>query len=102
MSKNQIPYILIAHVFLKLLNSYEKYFLKIFMLLDITPYSPLEVNQRFGPASRAGFLRRVFFNMKVEATRSTETSVGFQRTTRRYNPEYCRSYMGARGEDNGF
>jgi hypothetical protein len=78
---------------------------------DITPYSPLKVNQRFGGTCRLHlqdrrislarnyreirwqaellFFARVgtFLRLFLEPICSSETSVGFQRTTRRYIPE---------------
>jgi hypothetical protein len=65
---------------------------------DITPYSPLKDNRRFGGTYR--LLQRFFLpptftlvsrsdhysTLKIEAI-SSETSVDTQRTTRRYNPE---------------
>jgi hypothetical protein len=68
---------------------------------DITLCSPLKVNQRFGglcrlhPQCEAGsnqsyiwFLSWLFLTQKIEATCSSETSVDFQRTTRRYIPDH--------------
>jgi hypothetical protein len=64
----------------------------------ITPCSPLKVNGRFGGKYRlhpqgllatyfqAGFLLGLFFAPE-EAICSSETSVDFQRTARRYIPE---------------
>jgi hypothetical protein len=46
---------------------------------DITPRSPLKVNRRFG-----GTCRPIFTALKMEVPRSSETSVDFQRSTRRY------------------
>jgi hypothetical protein len=73
---------------------------------DIMPCSPLKVNRRFGGIyhlhlqdqrisrarnqheSRAvGFLLGYFSTLKMEAIYSSETSVDFQWTTRRYIPE---------------
>jgi hypothetical protein len=72
---------------------------------DITPYSPLKGNRRFGGTCRlhlhgrriilvssacyllhADSLLALFFD-PVKATCSSETSVEFQRITRRYIPE---------------
>jgi hypothetical protein len=69
---------------------------------DITPCSPLEVNQRFGGTRRfrmklvadlATCFMLVFclaysLNLKMEATCSSETLADFQGTTWRYIPEY--------------
>jgi hypothetical protein len=46
------------------------------ILWDTTPCSPLKFNRRFG------------VTRQIEAICSSETSVDFQRTTRRYIPEY--------------
>jgi hypothetical protein len=60
---------------------------------DITPCSQLKVNRRFGGTSElaacfhAGFLIGLLLTLKMEATCSSETSVDFQRTIRRYIPE---------------
>jgi hypothetical protein len=59
---------------------------------DITPCSQLKVNRRFGgpllaTCFHAGFLLGLFSTLKMEAICSSETSVDFQRTTRRYIPE---------------
>jgi hypothetical protein len=48
---------------------------KSYIFSDITPCSPLKVDQRFGVICRLNLRGR------------TETSVDFQRTTRRYIPE---------------
>jgi hypothetical protein len=50
---------------------------------NITPCSLLEVNRRFGEICRLAY----FSTLKTETTCSSGTSVGFQRTTRRYSPE---------------
>jgi hypothetical protein len=65
---------------------------------DITSCSQLKVNRRFGGTYRAGsachllarwFLAELIFStLKMEVICSSETSVGTQRTTRRYTPEY--------------
>jgi hypothetical protein len=52
----------------------------------------LKVNRRFGGAFTAAYFMLVSClayssTLKMEAPYSTEKSVGFQRTTRRYNPE---------------
>jgi hypothetical protein len=67
---------------------------------DITPWTPLKVNRRFGGTyrlhlqsrkiSRARNQRSVYFpTLKMEAICLSETSVDFQRTARRYIPEVC-------------
>jgi hypothetical protein len=79
--------------------------LKTTILWDITPCIPLKVNPRFGGTSpsssgsknkprkkpelcfHAGFLLAYSLTLKMEAIYSSETSVDFQRTTRRYIPE---------------
>jgi hypothetical protein len=67
---------------------------------DITPCSPLKVNRRFGGTCRLHLQGRALLatcfalvscfyyssTLKMN-TRSSETSVDFQRTTRRYIPE---------------
>jgi hypothetical protein len=73
-----------------------------FYLLDISPCSPLKVNPRFGGMCQLYLRgRRIsharnqlestwqaeLFLMEMEVTRFSETSVDFQRTTRRYIPE---------------
>jgi hypothetical protein len=85
------------------------YILKSTIFFDITPYSPLKVNRRFGGTyrlhlqsrriSRAKNQREIrcqaelascsaySSTMKMEAIFSSETSGDFQRTTRRYIPE---------------
>jgi hypothetical protein len=50
---------------------------------DITQCRPLKVNRRF----RGSY--SLFLDLKMEAICSSETSVGFQRTTRRYILEDC-------------
>jgi hypothetical protein len=58
---------------------------------DITPYSPLKVNRRFGrthclpPVTLVSCL--AYSIVKMEATCSFVTSSGFQRTARRYIPQ---------------
>jgi hypothetical protein len=69
---------------------------------DITPYSPLKVNRRFGgtcfhletkqgtsllPAFTLVSCLAYSSILKMDATCSSEASVEFQRTTRRYIPE---------------
>jgi hypothetical protein len=65
-----------------------------FIFLDITPSSPLKVNRRFGGTyclHPQGFTLVSYSayssTLKMEATCSSETSVDFQLTTRRYIPE---------------
>jgi hypothetical protein len=59
---------------------------------DITPCSPLKVN-RINRARNQHesytliSLLGIFFDLKMEAIYCSETSVDFQRTTRRYIPE---------------
>jgi hypothetical protein len=61
---------------------------------DITPYSPLKVNRRFGyhlhiqsQISRVRYQHESRWQAEMGAIYSSETSVGFQQTTRRYIPE---------------
>jgi hypothetical protein len=62
---------------------------------DITPFSPLKVNRRSGGTCRLHSQgRRIMISCsaysstpRIEAKSSSETSVDFQRTTRRYIPE---------------
>jgi hypothetical protein len=66
---------------------------------DITPCSPLKVNRRFGGTYRLNlcpayhllarwFIARAYSStLKVEAKYTSETSIYFQRNTRRYIPE---------------
>jgi hypothetical protein len=62
---------------------------------DITPYSPLKVNRRFGgtyrlclpPAFTLVSCSVYSSALKMEATCFSKISVDFQRTTRRYIPE---------------
>jgi hypothetical protein len=70
-----------------------------FIFWDITPCSPLKVNRCFGgtwrfhllaTCSHSGFLLNSFSTLKMEAIYASKTSVDFQRTTRRYAPEYRR------------
>jgi hypothetical protein len=68
-------------------------------LCDVTPRSLLKINQSFGGACRLhlrGLLATCFMlvsclayssTLKMEARCFSETSVDFQRTTRRYIPE---------------
>jgi hypothetical protein len=64
-----------------------------FCILDVKPCSPLKVNQCFGRTSsgskKPGWQKVVnrAVDPEMEATCSSETSVDFQRTTRRYIPE---------------
>jgi hypothetical protein len=69
------------------------------ILWDITPCSPLKVNQRFGgtyrlhlqglspPAFTLVSCTAYFSTLTMEARCSSETSVDFQQTARRYIPE---------------
>jgi hypothetical protein len=78
------------------------------IIWDITPYSPLKVNQRFGGTHRLHLQSPRYMpskkpawkkvanrascsayssTLKMEAMCSSETSADFQRTTRRYIPE---------------
>jgi hypothetical protein len=50
---------------------------------DITPCSPLKVNQRFGGTYRSAYSS----TLKMEAICSSETFAEFQWSTRRYFPE---------------
>jgi hypothetical protein len=72
--------------------------LKSSMLWDITPRSPLKVNRRYLAYSSALKMEAIFSsemlvsfsaysNLKMEAMCFSETSIDFQRTTRRYIPE---------------
>jgi hypothetical protein len=66
---------------------------------DITPFSPLSVNRRFGGTyclhlhsanhllSRWFLAHLIFSTLKMEAICSSKMSVDFQRTTRCYIPE---------------
>jgi hypothetical protein len=58
---------------------------------DVTPFSPLSVNRRFGGTSNllaCWFLAEIISSaLKMEAIYSSETLVDSQRTTRRYIPE---------------
>jgi hypothetical protein len=94
---------------LKILE-FSKHLLKSFLFRDITPFSPLKVNLRFGRCHLhlqdwrmnqarnlrenfatcfyAAFCSAHFYTLKMEAKSSSETSVDFQRTTRRYIPEH--------------
>jgi hypothetical protein len=71
--------------------------MKRFIFWDITLCSPLKVNQRLGgtcrfrllaTCSHSGFVLDSFSTLKMEAMYSSKTSVDFQRTTRRFSPEY--------------
>jgi hypothetical protein len=82
--------------------------MKSYVFWDITPHSPLKGIRRFGEKGRlpsgssskgskyisircllhAGFLLGVLFDLKMEATRSSETSADLQGSTRRYIPEH--------------
>jgi hypothetical protein len=58
------------------------------VMKDITPYSPLKVNRRFGgtyPLHLQGRISRA--GGKLATAMYHDTSVDFQRTTRRYIPE---------------
>jgi hypothetical protein len=72
--------------------------IKSFIFWDITPCSPFKANWRFGGTFRLHLQSRTVSQARnqresrwqadeMEATCSTETSVDFQRTTRRYIPE---------------
>jgi hypothetical protein len=62
---------------------------------DLMPCSPLKANRRFGGTYRLRLQDRRInkqdsaysSTLKMEAICSSETSVGFQRTTQRYIPE---------------
>jgi hypothetical protein len=58
--------------------------MKSFILWDITPCNSLKVNRRLPSASYWAYSS----GLKMEATYSSETSVDFQRTMRRYIPEH--------------
>jgi hypothetical protein len=60
--------------------------MKSIIFWDITPYSPLEelcLTPAFTPVSCSAYS----LTLKMEKICSSETSVHFQRTTRRYIPE---------------
>jgi hypothetical protein len=67
---------------------------------DITPCSPLEANRRFGETYHLHVLSPAFkliscsayLTLKMKPTCSSETSVDFQQTTRRYTPENSALY----------
>jgi hypothetical protein len=90
-------------------------FMKSSIFWDMTPCSPLKCNRHLGVIYRlhllgqsisqaryqydpiseevfAGFLLGSFFYSRKKATRSSETSVGFQLTTLRYIPQDNSSY----------
>jgi hypothetical protein len=74
-----------------------KNYMKSSILWDTTPHFPLTINRRLVRTCRlhfacylllAVFYLGLFFDPKMEATCSSETSVDFQPTTWRYTPEY--------------
>jgi hypothetical protein len=90
-------------------KKYSLFILKSSIFWDITPCSPLKVNRRFGGTRtlhfqgrrisqtsksllatcfHAGFFWLILRPWRWGATCSSETSVDFQRATRRYIPEY--------------
>jgi hypothetical protein len=71
-----------------------KFQINVSIFLDMTPCTPLEVNKSFGiiwtlPAAYFHYASCSAYssNLKMEETCSSETSVDFQRPTRRYIPE---------------
>jgi hypothetical protein len=65
-------------------------FMKSSFFWEITPCSPLKDNRRFGGTCRLYVVSCLAYSstLKMEETCSSETSVDFQQTTRRYVPEY--------------
>jgi hypothetical protein len=76
------------------LNPLAAMVIQVSVFWDKTPCSQLKVNRRFGETCRfqrhllhADFLLGSSFALKMEATCPAETSVNFQRTTRRCIPK---------------
>jgi hypothetical protein len=70
--------------------------MKITIIWDITTYTPFKVNRNFGGIyhlylqdrkSRARYQRESGWQLNMEVIYSSETSVTFQLTTRRYIPQ---------------